>query len=108
MRHLVVTRVVAGLAALLVAACLLFARIVTPRAAPAGAAPAGPARAVDGAALFASRCASCHAVADLAVAPAVSGPDDRALTGFLAGHGHSAPAENPVIAAWLRAGAGRR
>lgn len=110
MRHLLVTRVVAGLAVLLVAACLLFARIVTPLPVPG----AGPA--ADGAALFESRCSACHAAADFAArwaAPADHAPADpeevrRELVGFLAGHGHSSPAEDAAIADWLRADAAQR
>jgi mono/diheme cytochrome c family protein len=94
MRHTLVTRVAAVLSLLLLVAALLFAWT---RAGRAAAPPAATrARPLDGAAVFAGRCAGCHAAQDLA--GRLRAAPDRAraaveLLEFLETHGAGDAAE---------------
>jgi mono/diheme cytochrome c family protein len=82
------------------AAALVFAWHAS-SAAPKAAAPIGPA---SGAALFASRCASCHTVADARIRAAKareSWSKTLDTLEFLDGHSAATPAENRAIVGWL-------
>jgi hypothetical protein len=96
MRHTAVTRVVLGLAALLVTAVVWFALLAAPRTAET-AAP-------DGEALFRGACAGCHAASELA--DGLRRAEDRlgALTELLElldDHGPTSTAEDLLIAGYL-------
>jgi mono/diheme cytochrome c family protein len=96
MRHTAVTRVVLGLAALLVAAAVLFAWLAAPRAADA-AAP-------DGEALFRGACARCHTASELALGLRRAGDRPAAvsrLLELLVDHGSTSTAEDRAIAEYL-------
>lgn len=100
MRHVIVNRVTALVAALFLVAAALFVRIVTPTgdrdAAPTIEAPIG------GSALFDAHCASCHAAEDLRTT--FEGlPEARRieLERFLADHGEAGPDDDRAIIDYL-------
>ena len=100
MRHVIVTRVTALLAALFLVAASLFVRIVTDTA--EGGPPPIADASLDGAALFEAKCASCHAADDLrASVEDLSDARRLELERFLADHGDTSAEDDRLILEYL-------
>jgi hypothetical protein len=100
MRHMIVSRVSLSIAAAAVIAALAFARFVTPRREPQPM--ASDAAVVNGAALFAARCSSCHVAGALNRALRNTTPTRRReLERFLEDHGDGTSEDDRHILDYL-------